>query len=298
MPPVLGAANYRARFRPCPDVVSLARSSAAIAIARVDGLLQGPVSEKQEDQSRPLRLRRLDTFRGCDGVHVSIDEFDQPGSSRSYREATRTAQNGSDGSSVTRSISLHLLAFHTQKIIASTPRSSGSGGSCRRGSDPSYTFVWHTRFCSILLSHINQPIRMQDSSPSSPSSVALSAKLAIPKQPNKGISDAQKKALRIYASKTHPNLLKEHAPSGFRHINRATVSKIFSSKYEYLDTNFAGQNKRRLVSRWPLLDEVLYIWQQRHENAGFPITDPSIQRKAVEFWKKIPQYKDLDAVIL
>jgi hypothetical protein len=38
---------------------------------------------------------------------------------------------------VTRSISLHLLAFHTQKIIASDPRPSGSGGSCRRGSNPS-----------------------------------------------------------------------------------------------------------------------------------------------------------------
>jgi hypothetical protein len=138
---------------------------------------------------------------------------------------------------VTRSISLHLLAFHTQKIIASAPRSSGSGGSCRRGSDPSYTFVWHTRFCSILLSHINQPIRMQDSSPSSPSSVALSAKLAIPKQPNKGISDAQKKALRIYASKTHPNLLKEHAPSGFHLISNVISIVQPSRRFFHLNTS-------------------------------------------------------------
>ena len=135
--------------------------------------------------------------------------------------------------------------------------------------------------------------------PSTPSSVALSAKLAIPKQPNKGISDAQKKALRVYASETHPKPTQRACVEWFssqfnRHINRATVSKILSSKYEHLDTGFAGQNKRPLTSRWPLLDELLYIWQQRHENAGFPITGPLIQSKAVEYWKKIPQYKDLD----
>ena len=140
---------------------------------------------------------------------------------------------------------------------------------------------------------------MQDSTPSTPSSVALSAKLPIPKQPNKGISDAQKKALRVYASETRPKPTQRACAEWFaskfrRHINRATVSKILSSKYEYLDTGFAGQNKRPLTSRWPLLDEALHIWQQRHEDAGFPITGPLIQSKAVELWRKIPQYKDLD----
>jgi hypothetical protein len=89
---------------------------------------------------------------------------------------------------------------------------------------------------------------MQDSTPSNPStpsSVALSAKLAIPKQPNKGISDAQKKALRIYASETRPKPTQRECAEWFssqfnRHINRATVSKILSSKYEYLDTGLAG----------------------------------------------------------
>lgn len=75
--------------------------------------------------------------------------------------------------------------------------------------------------------------------------------------------------------KTHPKPTQRACAEWFlsqfdRHINRATVSKILSSKYEYLDTGFAGQNKRPLASRWPLLDEALYIWQQRHENAGFP----------------------------
>ena len=139
---------------------------------------------------------------------------------------------------------------------------------------------------------------MQDSVPSTPSSVALSAKLPIPKQPNKGISDAQKKALRVYASETHPRPTQRACAEWFssqfkRHINRATVSKILSSKYQHLDTGFAGQNKRPSASRWPALDEALHIWQQRHEDAGFPMTGPLIQNKAVEYWRKLPQYKNL-----
>lgn len=143
---------------------------------------------------------------------------------------------------------------------------------------------------------------MQDSTPSSPSSVALSAKLPISKQPNKGISDAQKKALRIYASATHPKPTQRACAEWFstkfgHYINRATVSKILSSKYKHLDTGFAGQNKRPLASRWPLLDKTLYTWQQRHKSAGFPIIDPLIQSKAIEYWRKIPQYKDLEPPI-
>jgi hypothetical protein len=93
---------------------------------------------------------------------------------------------------------------------------------------------------------------MQDSVPSTPSSVALSAQLPIPKQPNKGISDAQKKALRVYASETRPKPSQRACAEWFasqfrRHINRATVSKILSSKYEYLDTGFCCNAKGRLL---------------------------------------------------
>jgi hypothetical protein len=129
---------------------------------------------------------------------------------------------------------------------------------------------------------------MQDSIPSTLSSVALSAKLPIPKQPNKGISNAQKKALRIYASKTHPKPTQRACAEWFlsqfkRYINRATVSKILSSKYQHLDIGFASQNKRPSASRWPVLDEALYIWQQRHEDASFPMTGLLIQSKAAEY---------------
>jgi hypothetical protein len=50
-----------------------------------------------------------------------------------------------------------------------------------------------------------------------------------PKLPNHGISDAQKKALRIYASETQPQSTQNACAKWFaslfgRHINRSTVS--------------------------------------------------------------------------
>jgi hypothetical protein len=47
------------------------------------------------------------------------------------------------------------------------------------------------------------------------------------------------------------------------------------------------------MSQWPILDQALFEWQQRHQDAGFPITGPLLRMKAIEYWKKIPQYQHL-----
>ncbi|OOQ89349.1 hypothetical protein PEBR_27544 [Penicillium brasilianum] len=83
-------------------------------------------------------------------------------------------------------------------------------------------------------------------------SVSLSAKMPpLPKRSNKGISDAQKKALRAFASDTHPRPSQRTCVEWFksqfdRLIDRATVSKILSSKYDYLDTGLASVHMKAL----------------------------------------------------
>jgi hypothetical protein len=91
----------------------------------------------------------------------------------------------------------------------------------------------------------------------------MAAKLPIPKQPNKGITDAQKKALRIYALGHTLNLLREHVLSGFVSIwgvistmrPSRWVSMVVSrrskddqDKYIYFrsTTRFDGRKHRKL----------------------------------------------------
>jgi hypothetical protein len=129
-------------------------------------------------------------------------------------------------------------------------------------------------------------------------SVALSAKMPTTRRARKGISDAEKQALRVYASETHPTPSQRACVEWFRShfgrlIDRATVSRILSSKYQHLDTGPAGLNMRTSASHWPVLDEKLFEWQQRHQDAGFPITGPLLRLKAIEYWRKIPEYAGL-----
>jgi hypothetical protein len=156
------------------------------------------------------------------------------------------------------------------------------------------------------LTHHIWPITMQDSTSPSPSlppapsvrsSVALSAKLPYPKRSNATISDAQRKAVRIFASETRPRPTQKACTAWFyekfgRVIDRTTVSRTLSSQYSYLDNGEAGTKSRKSTAHWPLLDKALFQWQQRHAEKGFPITGPLIRLKAAEYWKKIPMYKD------
>ncbi|KAJ5102472.1 hypothetical protein N7532_003001, partial [Penicillium argentinense] len=113
----------------------------------------------------------------------------------------------------------------------------------------------------------------------------------------KGISDAQKQALRVYASETQPTPSQRVCVEWFRSqfgrlIDRATVSKILSSKYQHLDIGPASLNMRSSTSHWPILDQALFEWQQRHQDAGFPITGPLLRLKAIEYWRKTPEYAE------
>ena len=67
-----------------------------------------------------------------------------------------------------------------------------------------------------------------------------------PKRTKLGISDAQKQALRAFWSNTSPKPTQTACAKWFEDqfkqvIDRSTISRILSSKYNYLDTGPAGQ---------------------------------------------------------
>ncbi|KAJ5981088.1 hypothetical protein N7481_008386 [Penicillium waksmanii] len=129
------------------------------------------------------------------------------------------------------------------------------------------------------------------------SSITLSANIPYPKRPNMGITDAQRKALRLFASDTRPQPTQRACAAWFeekfgRKIDRTTVSRTLSSRYDYLDNGEAGIKKKTPTAAWPLLDEALFEWQKRHTEKGFPMTGPLLRLKAAEYWRKIPIYKD------
>ena len=132
--------------------------------------------------------------------------------------------------------------------------------------------------------------------------IALSARLTLPKRAKLGISDAQKQALRIYSSESNSQPTQRTCVEWFqsqfgRLIDRATVSRILSSKYQHLDTGPAGSSMRVSASFRPILDEELFEWSERHIYAGFPITGPLLQYKAIEYWRKIPEYANLPILL-
>jgi hypothetical protein len=49
---------------------------------------------------------------------------------------------------------------------------------------------------------------------------------------------------------------------------------------------------RLSTSYWPKLDQALFEWQQRYQDAGFPITGSLLRLKAIEYWREIPEYAE------
>ncbi|KAJ6134766.1 hypothetical protein N7523_001088 [Penicillium sp. IBT 18751x] len=118
------------------------------------------------------------------------------------------------------------------------------------------------------------------------------------KRTRKGISDAQKQALRAFSSQTTPRPSQRACVDWFQakfnhQITRASVSRILSSQYQHLDTGPAGSSMRVSSSQWPVLDQKLSEWVNGHISSGYPITGALIQYKAAEYWTKIPEYRGL-----
>jgi hypothetical protein len=81
-------------------------------------------------------------------------------------------------------------------------------------------------------------------------------------------------------------------------LRSSTVSDyLSSSKYEFLDdpTNHWKKNQARSRSeKWDILEEALFEWEQRFENANGACTGDILREKATEFWNKLPCYTGQD----
>lgn len=83
-------------------------------------------------------------------------------------------------------------------------------------------------------------------------------------------------------------------------LDQSQISRILSLKYEYLDTLDLQKDKHMLqaqrssIGDWPALEGALFEWQQRMQNKSAIITGEILKEKALELWKSLPQYQDLE----
>ena len=88
--------------------------------------------------------------------------------------------------------------------------------------------------------------------------------------------------------------------SGFK-LEQSQISRILSSKYDYLDTLDTRKDKGRLEHKrsskgdWPELEAALFEWQQRMQNKKAVITGEILKGQAVKLWDNLPQYQGLEA---
>ena len=113
------------------------------------------------------------------------------------------------------------------------------------------------------------------------------------------ITMAQRQQLRRYAQKTHPKPTQNECIAWFERqfgirITQSAVSKILSTRFEYLDSNGVNQNaQRRREAQWPELDEYLIAWQHAVEHQGGVTSDHLIRTEAQRIWSEIPAYQNL-----
>jgi Fission yeast centromere protein N-terminal domain len=109
------------------------------------------------------------------------------------------------------------------------------------------------------------------------------------------ISDEQRKALRKWFQSQHPKPRQSDAAKWFEvkfghRITQSTVSESLSDRFTYLDTDL-DMNKtsfRQRQPKWPILEAILFEWQQRIEQQGGLVTGDILLLKAKEIWTRIP----------
>jgi hypothetical protein len=117
-------------------------------------------------------------------------------------------------------------------------------------------------------------------------------------QKRKAVSDKERFQIRK-RSREHPgsqvDLIKWfYAQSGHK-LDQSQISRILSSKYDYLDntTQKQVQNRHRVSkSDWPDLEAALYEWQQRLQKKDAVITGEILQQQAIKLWQALPQYQN------
>ncbi|EPX74558.1 ARS-binding protein [Schizosaccharomyces octosporus yFS286] len=116
----------------------------------------------------------------------------------------------------------------------------------------------------------------------------------------RAITEKEKKELRNYFFNSSDKPTQSDLISWFRQrfdkdLSQPSVSQILSSRYSYLDSlnDIDGDVKRNRPAKYPILEKLLFEWQQRAQSQNQVITGEAIKETASKLWKKIPEYKDL-----
>ena len=117
--------------------------------------------------------------------------------------------------------------------------------------------------------------------------------------PHQAISEAQKKALRAWFRQQYPKPRQHDCIPWFQsHFNQqlrpSTVSDILSNQYLYLDDDRSVPSDiyRQRHANWPILEDILYHWQQGIEARNGLLTGDILLEKARQIWPQIPDYQD------
>lgn len=110
------------------------------------------------------------------------------------------------------------------------------------------------------------------------------------------ISDEQRRALRRWHQAQPKSIRQIDVINWFERqyghrIRQSTVSDSLSKKYQFLDTS--AQKPRLLQGNWPILETILFDWQQNIENQGGDITGDILISQARAIWPQIPDYFNL-----
>ncbi|EPY54077.1 hypothetical protein SPOG_05545 [Schizosaccharomyces cryophilus OY26] len=116
----------------------------------------------------------------------------------------------------------------------------------------------------------------------------------------RAITEKEKKELRNYFYNSSDKPTQSDLISWFKQrfdkdLSQPSVSQILSSRYSYLDhlTDVDGDVKRNRPAKYPILEKLLFEWQQRAQSQNQVVTGEAIKETASKLWKKIPEYKDL-----
>jgi DDE superfamily endonuclease/Fission yeast centromere protein N-terminal domain/Tc5 transposase DNA-binding domain len=117
----------------------------------------------------------------------------------------------------------------------------------------------------------------------------------------KAIADQERLQIRKRA-KEHPgqqgDLIKWFYQETGHQLNQSSISKILSSKYEYLDMKDPKKDKKELEGTkrssdgdWPVLEAALFEWHQGMLRCKAVITGDILKEKASKLWRALPQYE-------
>ena len=128
--------------------------------------------------------------------------------------------------------------------------------------------------------------------------------LKAPKK-RKFLDDAQRQSIRDHHY-ANPTLNQKdlaqwfETTRGSHPLNQGDISKILSSKYDYLD-EFDKRIHRDILKRqksaagqYPELEAALFEWQQRVQQLGAIITGEILKARAALLWQELPQYRDIE----